>query len=242
MQRRTGRGQAHIAPPIQRSPDMGSDSEKGSRLNQRNFGVTNRIWLIISLFLFIITFTHFALPTTHRQQQRTPYSATNLRPKNYLNASDTEPNPFAFCPPYGPGDDLGVKYGTQVLSKSRMHLGSGDRIQQVLNRALAGLPVTISVLGGSGIFICFHSYQSFLIVAILAVSACHGAGDDPISPKCYPSMFFRWWNTVFPHPATELTNGAMRRTNSGYFGFCNAHHIPDVTDLVIIELDSEDIP
>lgn len=34
----------------------------------------------------------------------------------------------------------------------------------------------------------------------------------------------------------------MRRTNSGYFGFCSAHHIPDVTDLVIIELDSEDTP
>lgn len=47
---------------------------------------------------------------------------------------------------------------------------------------------------------------------------------------------------MFPHPATELTNGAMRRTDSGYFGYCNAHHLPDVTDLVIIELDSEDTP
>lgn len=157
QQRRTGnRGQAHIAPPIQRSPDMGSDSEKGSRLNQRNFGVTNRIWLILSLFLFIIIFTHYALPTTHRPQHQPQYSTANLRPKNYLNASDTEPNPFAFCPPYSPGDELGVKYGTQVLSKSKMHLGSGDRIQQVLNRALAGLPVTISVLGGSGTFRCFR--------------------------------------------------------------------------------------
>lgn len=55
-------------------------------------------------------------------------------------------------------------------------------------------------------------------------------------------MFFEWWNSVFPHPATELTNGAMRRTDSGYFGYCNAHHLPDVTDLVIIELDSEDTP
>ena len=75
-----------------------------------------------------------------------------------------------------------------------------------------------------------------------AVSACHGAGDDPISPTCYPSRFFQWWNTVFPHPATELTNGALRRTNSGYFGYCNSHHLPDQTDLVIIELDTEDEP
>ena len=45
---------------------------------------------------------------------------------------------------------------------------------------------------------------------------------------------------MFPHPATELTNGAMRRTSSSYFSFCNAHHIPDLTDLVIIELDVDD--
>ena len=75
-----------------------------------------------------------------------------------------------------------------------------------------------------------------------AVSACHGAGDDPISPTCYPSRFFQQWNTVFPHPATELTNGALRRTHSGYFGYCNSHHLPDQTDLVIIELDTEGEP
>ena len=74
------------------------------------------------------------------------------------------------------------------------------------------------------------------------VSACQGAGDDPISPTCYPSRFFQWWNTVFPHQAAEPTNGALRRTNSGYFGYCNSHHLPDQTDLVIIELNTEDEP
>lgn len=34
----------------------------------------------------------------------------------------------------------------------------------------------------------------------------------------------------------------MRRTNSAYFGFCNMHHIPDVTDMVILELDADDTP
>jgi hypothetical protein len=32
----------------------------------------------------------------------------------------------------------------------------------------------------------------------------------------------------------------MRRVNSDYFGYCNSHHIPDVTDVVIIELDVDD--
>ena len=56
-----------------------------------------------------------------------------------------------FCPSYSPGDEIGAKYGAITLSKSRMHLGSGARIQRVLNKALAGQSVTISVLGGSGI-------------------------------------------------------------------------------------------
>ncbi|KAF8064958.1 Cap64 protein [Lyophyllum atratum] len=224
MQRRAGRAQARIASPSHHSPPIGFDTDKGTtRLSQRSFGVTNRIWLILFLFFLLITFTRFALPTTHPTQSKPGVASTSLRAKNYLNASGAEPNPFAFCPVYGPGDEIGARYGAQTLSQSRLYLGSGERIQRVLNRALAGQPVTISILGGS-------------------VSACHGAGDDPVSPTCYPSLFFNWWNTVFPHPATELTNGAMRRTNSGYFGFCSAHHIPDVTDLVIIELDTEDTP
>ena len=112
----------------------------------------------------------------------------------------------------------------------------------MLNKALAGQSVTISVLGSSGIPCSFllstHSRTQHRNDH--AVSACHGAGDDPISPTCYPSRFFQWWNTVFPHPATELTNGALRRTNSGYFGYCISHHLPDQTDLVIIELNTED--
>ena len=61
----------------------------------------------------------------------------------------------------------------------------------------------------------------------IAVSVCHSTGDGPISQKCYPS---RWWNSVFPHPVSELTNGAMRRTDSRYFCFCSVHHLPDHTD------------
>ncbi|CAK5269766.1 unnamed protein product [Mycena citricolor] len=217
MHRRKG-----ISPtlPSRHSSSSSMSSEKEvSRLNQRSLGVTNRIWLILALFVFLLTFTHFVLPTTHTPTYA--FSSLGLTPKNYLNASEVGPNPFDFCPIYGPGDEIGSKHGATPLGKTRLHLGSGVRIQHVLNRALAGQPITISIIGGS-------------------ISSCHGAGDDPISPKCYPSRFFQWWNSVFPHPASELTNGAMRRTSSEYFAFCSAHHIPDHTDLVIIELDSDD--
>ena len=116
-----------------------------------------------------------------------------------------------------------------------MHLGSGARIQRVLNKA-PSLFLAAQVCLFSFLFPPFQTQHT----NDHAVSACHGAGNDPISPTCCPSRFFQWWNTVFPHPATELTNGALRRTNSGYFGYCNAHHPPDQMDSVIIELDTED--
>ena len=73
-----------------------------------------------------------------------------------------------------------------------------------------------------------------------AVSACVGAGDDPIGEKCYPHKFFNWWNTIFPHPANELTNGATKKTDSAYYAYCNSHHLPDQSDLVILEFDAAD--
>ena len=54
MQRRTGKGVAHISIP---SPHMGGDPEKTpSRLQQKSLGVTNRIWLILLAFLALVLF------------------------------------------------------------------------------------------------------------------------------------------------------------------------------------------
>ncbi|KAI0826172.1 hypothetical protein BC629DRAFT_1587013 [Irpex lacteus] len=202
---------------------MASDiSEKpSSRLNQKSFGVTNKIWLIVALFIALILFTRSIFPSDPSNYPRHKFLNADLKPKNYLNITEGDSVPFSFCPALGPGDELATKYDPVALTKTRLHTGSGARIQRVITRALSGLPVTISVIGGS-------------------ISACHGAGDEPLAPLCYPSRFFNWWNSVFPHPASELTNGAMRKTTSAYFSFCNAHHVPDVTDLVIVELDAED--
>ncbi|KAF8314097.1 capsular associated protein [Clavulina sp. PMI_390] len=144
-----------------------------------------------------------------------------LVPRDYLNASAHDPAPFSFCPINGPGDALARKYTPAALHKTILHPGSNARVQRVINKAMRGLPVTISILGGS-------------------ISACHGAGDDPLATGCYPTQVFQWWNEVFPHPASELTNGARRRTDSSYFAYCHAQHLPDTADLVILEFDTED--
>jgi hypothetical protein len=147
MQRRAGRGQAHISPPQQQH--MGPDPEKASG---RPMGIRSRRWLLLFLLIFIIAATLFVWPLSGSGSVVQIYSNADLKAKNYFNATEADPNPFAFCPNYGPEDELGTKYGAVTLSKSRFHLGSGDRIQRVLNRALAGQPVTISVLGGSSEF------------------------------------------------------------------------------------------
>lgn len=39
---------------------------------------------------------------------------------------------------------------------------------------------------------------------------------------------------------SELTNGAARKSDSAYFAYCSQHHLPDDTDLVILEFDADD--
>ena len=150
MQRRNGKGVAHISPPLPPSR-MGSLSEKpSSRLNQKTLGVTNRIWLILVVFLALILFTRSILPSDSSYYPRNKIIHIDAKPRNYLNITDGSPAPFSFCPALGPGDELAEKYDPVALTKTRLHTGSGSRIQRVITRALSGLPVTISVIGGSG--------------------------------------------------------------------------------------------
>jgi hypothetical protein len=73
----------------------------------------------------------------------------HLVPRNYLNGSRDDPAPFDFCPIFGPGDAIAERRGQFELLKSRLHLGTGARVQRVLQKAMSGGAVTMSVLGGS---------------------------------------------------------------------------------------------
>jgi len=148
MQRRSGRLQARISPIM--NHETSGNPEKSSRFGQRNFRLTNRIWIVLVLLVFVLSFTHFIWPSISAVPVVQNYSNADLKSKNYFNETEAGPNPFKFCPNHGPGDDLGARYGALTLSKSRMHVGTGGRVQRVINRALTGQPVTISVLGGSG--------------------------------------------------------------------------------------------
>ena len=130
---------------------MGSLADKPvSRLNQKSLGVTNRIWLILVAFLALLLLTRSILPAEHTSSSQHRLLHQDMKPRNYLNITEGDPVPFAWCPALGPTDELASKYDPVSLAKTRLHLGSGARIQRVITRALSGHPVTISVVGGSG--------------------------------------------------------------------------------------------
>ncbi|RXK41718.1 hypothetical protein M231_00953 [Tremella mesenterica] len=196
---------------------LGGWQKKGKR--SWRMGLSQRGWMILTGIIGITIFTKLILPTSTDHHVHTHESL--LVPRDYLNNSKIDPAPFEFCPVFGPGDPIAARRGQLELLRSRLHLGTGARVQRVIQKAMSGAPVTISVLGGS-------------------ISACVGAGEDPIDDRCYPAKFFTWWNSVFPHPANELTNGAQRKTDSAYYAYCNSHHMPDKTDLVLLEFDAAD--
>jgi hypothetical protein len=92
-----------------------------------------------------------SLAHDHARAPTGPYD--HLVPRNYLNNSRTDPAPFDFCPIFGPGDAIADRRGQFELLKSRLHLGTGSRVQRVLQKAMSGGAVTMSVLGGSGMWL-----------------------------------------------------------------------------------------
>jgi hypothetical protein len=156
MQRRTPAKSAHISPPSRTASVVNMGLDEKPRMHRKSLGVTNRVWAVLAFFVLLVLLTRFFSPsaeqptTAHSQHRLIFNGGADSKPRNYLNVTEDEPNPFAFCPVFGPADDLATKYGSLTLSKTRLHLGSGARVQRVIQKALLGLPVTFSVIGSSG--------------------------------------------------------------------------------------------
>ncbi|KAH8928129.1 hypothetical protein BT69DRAFT_1257733 [Atractiella rhizophila] len=212
-------------------------TKNGKSLRKRLLVIFVPILLVFFVFQFIISSsaslssrrTDSHLRTSRRQRSAASpgMGGGGYAPVNFSDPAVTTP-PFTFCPSYSSTDEIGNIYGPEAIFRTRAHVGSTERVKRLIKRAMGGLPITIGILGGS-------------------VSACHGLDatvahplGNPIGPNCYPHRLFTWLNDVFPHPANELTNGALRRTGTSYFGFCSEMHLPDRVDLIIVEFDTED--
>lgn len=146
------------------------DEHAGGRRGQSlipSKGLSHRAWLLVTVILGLILVSKLLfrksqpVPDRGRNAKLIPSSASSnththslidtaqLVPRDYINASQSDPAPFDFCPVFGPGDAIAARRGQTELLRSRLHMGTGARVQRVLNRAMSGAPLTISVLGGS---------------------------------------------------------------------------------------------
>lgn len=165
--------------------------------------------------LFVVTKVFFPSESSPFALSHPPI-ATPLVAKNYLNSSKIEPAPFEFCPFYGPGDTLAQKYGAHNLAKSKVHMGSGGRIQRVIHKALSGLPVTISVLGGSSKSYCGSHLgaQELTLLCSFGVSWCRG---QPDLPKVLPSSLFQLVEQRFPSSSLRAYQWSHASDRLGLF-------------------------
>ncbi|KAK8861417.1 hypothetical protein IAR55_002236 [Kwoniella newhampshirensis] len=61
------------------------------------------------------------------------------------------------------------------------------------------------------------------------------------SPDNLHVMIFDWLNENFPHPENRFVNGAQGGVGAGYFGWCFKEHIPEDSDLILLELGINDL-
>lgn len=166
-----------IRPNLKLAGFKNSYSSMQSRLHNKTLASPARIWALLAalLVLFLLTrsFIHQSPAQSHSF-----YNRDILHPRNYLNASASVPAPFDFCPVHGPGDVIGQKYGVHVMSKSRLHTGSGARVHRVIHKALSGLPVTISVLGGSSEYISTRRPLRAYLLGIVPYAWHHSSKGD----------------------------------------------------------------
>ncbi|GAA5857092.1 hypothetical protein JCM8547_007953 [Rhodosporidiobolus lusitaniae] len=129
----------------------------------------------------------------------------------------------------GISPDLLSEFHSHSFRLSQVHVGSGYRVQKVLDKAKRGEKIRIGVLGGS-------------------VSLGHGTdpktgqrnkyGAVPVEEQWhqYVKRYFAELSGVEP----ELTMGAKAATDSSFFEWCWASLIGTELDLVLIEMAVND--
>ncbi|GAA5909168.1 hypothetical protein JCM8208_003397 [Rhodotorula glutinis] len=121
------------------------------------------------------------------------------------------------------------EYGRHTLRLSRVHEGSGYRVQRLLERLEGGEGIKAAVIGGS-------------------VSNGHGMSSSGVPfeygavKQTWHKFVSAWLNTTYG-PQT-FVNGAMAATDSTFFRYCWAERVrleELAPDLVLIELDVNDV-
>ncbi|KAL4448549.1 hypothetical protein ABPG75_005768 [Micractinium tetrahymenae] len=113
--------------------------------------------------------------------------------------------------------------GQHEVARGLSYWGSGERLQRVAAKLLAGQPIKAYTLGGS-------------------VTMGRGASRRDLN---YAARFFEFLNHTFPHRDHAFQNKGMGASSSGIFAACTERMVPPDADLVVLEFslnDAEDAP
>ncbi|WWC87702.1 uncharacterized protein L201_002594 [Kwoniella dendrophila CBS 6074] len=195
----------------------------------------NRPWILF-LLLFVSLLLLFAPFTNHGagNRERLKGVITNVKSKNGSGKGkevvlEEDKN-------WGEAD----KMREWEFNRALQYEGTGSRIQAFIDKARSGKPFTVSVIGGS---------------------VSKGRGLKPPSTSQIPNdigetqfgaptlyskenlhvIIFDWLNTTFPNPENRFINGAQGGIGAGYFGWCFKEHIPEDSDLILVEQGINDL-
>ncbi|KAL7419642.1 hypothetical protein Q5752_005555 [Cryptotrichosporon argae] len=122
------------------------------------------------------------------------------------------------------------------LRRALQFAGTGARVDRFLDKARRGKPFVVSAVGGSvskgrGLVPPDGVYSSEGAEALATL----------YSPENLHVIVFDWLNKTFPHAENRFINGAQGGVGSGYFGWCFKEHIPEDSDLILVELGINDL-
>ncbi|WVR03959.1 hypothetical protein IAU60_000958 [Kwoniella sp. DSM 27419] len=155
------------------------------------------------------------------------------------------------------------------FKRALQYEGTGSRIQAFLEKARSGKPFTVAVIGGSvskgrglapppGALDTRADSSEIDLTEVasdaLAQVSAPGTGTsaDSQQPKQMGAstlyshqnlhwIIFDWLNKAFPNPGNKFVNGAQGGVGAGYFGWCFKEHIPEDSDLVLVEQGINDL-
>ncbi|ORY23426.1 hypothetical protein BCR39DRAFT_549216 [Naematelia encephala] len=216
--------------------------------------------ILLVLALLVFTSTMLLLSFSHPPTKRVVMSVVEKVKGAGPNAGgEPELNDL-----WDDGDEMMREW---EFRRSVLYEGTGARIQAFFEKARQGRPFTVSVIGGSvskgrGLspprsLLRRSSVDSFGELPELAsrdddddlsepFDASEGT-SQPLgattlySPENMHVLVFDWLNATFPHPENRLVNGAQGGVGAGYFGWCFKEHIPEDSDLVLVELGINDL-
>lgn len=108
----------------------------------------------------------------------------------------------------------------EEVKRGLAYYGSGQRMEALAAKLMAGRPIKIFTLGGS-------------------VTKGQGASSPEAA---YPSRLFEFLNANFPHKGHQLINKGVGATSSGIFAACAEQMVSDDADLIIVELTINEHP